>query len=361
MAQAPGAVDSASTAWIYFLCAGTMALEAHRSPPVAFLSSSAVHNPGSVRLHRRPTSDLGDRIGSVQSGAGTTRRLGGRLQGGFLAALVTAGAHLASGRRGRRHVHGRRRGCCLVQRSGFLLSGMLQGKNVPEDEGESGTIEDLHQQWGLHSLTDADLEQLKSGLPVQKQERDGPTGSGLVVVEVDAPPSVVLECLESFERYHEMIPVVRQAELVSRTPMAQGNTLARLNYRISKFWLNLSVVHKIDRTKGTVHFDLDKTCSKVVLQQASGFWQVEQAPGGHPSRTRIWLRATLRASSLLPHWVVDYAAERALRRATSWMKPYTESLWLNKQLNRYRKEDWAGEEDIKVNLPAGLQLLPSMA
>jgi len=222
-------------------------------------------------------------------------------------------------------------------------------------------MEDLYQRWGLHSLTDSDLEQLQSGLPVQKQQRDGPTGSGLVVVEVDVPPSAVLECLESFEHYQEMIPVVRQVELVSRTPVKQDVTLARVNYRISKFWLNLSVAHRMDRTEGTIEFDLDESCSKIVLQQASGFWQVERAPGVHTTRTRIWLRATIRASSMLPHWIIDYAAARALRRATCWLKPYMESLWWNRQLNRLRKEERTEDDSFKINCPAGLQLLPSVA
>jgi len=343
------------------LSSSTMALGGQQSLSMAFLPSNTVRSPRINLLCQRPTSHLGDRLGCVTSSVGSTCSPGGRLYGGLLASTVAAGAGLASRQRPVRRGRAQHRGRSFMQRSGFLLGRVLEGREALEDDEESVTMADLQQKWGLHSLTDADLEQLQSGLPVQKQERDGPTGSGLVVFEVHAPPSLVAECLESFEHYQEMIPVVRQAEVVSRTPMTQGIMLARLKYRISKFWLNLSVVHRVDRTKGTIQFDLDESCSKVVVQQASGFWQVEQAPGGHPSKTRIWLRATLRASSLLPHWIIDYAAARALRRATAWLKPHTESLWWNRLLDRLRKEDWAEDDRFKVAFPSSFQLLPSMA
>lgn len=219
-----------------------------------------------------------------------------------------------------------------MQRRGLLLRQPLGCPSIPHEEEAASPPPDLgalRQKWGPHSLTETEREQLSSGLTVQKQERDGPTGSGLVAFEVDAPPSFILEFLEKFEKYPEMIPVVRHAELLSRTPSGKG-MLARLNYKISRFWLNLTVVHRVDRADSTIRFDLDEACSKLVLHEAFGFWELEQAPGDDPNRTRVWLRASLHASGLVPRWIIEYAAVRALRRATSWMKPYAERAWLEK-------------------------------
>lgn len=44
--------------------------------------------------------------------------------------------------------------------------------------------------------------------------------------------------------------------------------------------------------------------------------------------SRVWLRVDLCAASWLPHWLIDYASERALTRATAWLKPNVEQLWL---------------------------------
>lgn len=147
--------------------------------------------------------------------------------------------------------------------------------------------------------------------------------------DVNAPASVVLGCLESFEDYPDMIPVVRQARIKSRLWETASKLTAMSKYRISRFWLSVSVVHHVDRDDGLVRFDLDPSCTGtgLVLREASGFWMVQPSPCGNPNRCRVWLCTGLRASTLLPHWLIDYAAERALRRATTWLRPHVETVW----------------------------------
>jgi hypothetical protein len=192
--------------------------------------------------------------------------------------------------------------------------------------------------WGTHSLTAEDITQVEGGLIVQKQQRHGGQGTGCVVFEVKAPPSVVLRSLSRFEDYTLMIPVVRQAHVQSRQSCMDGSVMARVSYKISKFWLGLSASHVCDVDAGIVRFDLDQGSSRF-LREASGFWQVEQLPGKHKDRCRVWLRARVRAASMVPAWIVDYAAERALRRATSWLGTYTESVWKELQVQQLWKDD----------------------
>jgi len=48
----------------------------------------------------------------------------------------------------------------------------------------------------------------------------------------------------------------------------------------------------------------------------------------------VWLLCELRVSKLLPTWITDYAAKRAMPRATTWLKPQVEAaakLWLKKK------------------------------
>ena len=47
--------------------------------------------------------------------------------------------------------------------------------------------------------------------------------------------------------------------------------------------------------------------------------------------TRVYLIAELQISRALPTFIVDYAADRAMPRATTWLKPQVEAaaaLWL---------------------------------
>lgn len=47
--------------------------------------------------------------------------------------------------------------------------------------------------------------------------------------------------------------------------------------------------------------------------------------------TRVWLLCEVKVSSVLPSFIVDYTAKRAMPRATTWLKPQVEAaatLWL---------------------------------
>jgi hypothetical protein len=214
----------------------------------------------------------------------------------------------------------------------------------------------------MHSLTADDLIQLEKGLPVQKQQRHGGQGTGFVVFEVNAPSSVVLDSLSKLEDYTKMIPVVRQAEVQTRQTLMDGSIIARVSYKISKFWLGLTACHVLNPAAGTVCFDLDPSSSRF-LQEASGFWEVEQV-GKHANRSRVWLRASIRSSFMVPSWIIDYAAERALRRATSWLGPYTERVWKELQVQQLWKHhghvEVRRESDRTSLYDAAQRLYPSV-
>lgn len=179
----------------------------------------------------------------------------------------------------------------------------------------------------LPTLTTEDKSQLARGLRVQRQTRQGPQGQGLVVFDVHAPPELVLERLTDFENYPYMIPVVRRATVHSHRVSEAGTEITWCSYRISRFLLGVSVVNSVNRTAGFVKFDLDPNVSAMMLQDVTGFWHVEQLGGREEVLSRVWLKVDLRAASWLPHWLIDYASERALSRATAWLKPNVEELW----------------------------------
>jgi len=216
----------------------------------------------------------------------------------------------------------------------------------------------------LPRLSPAEIVQLRSGERVQKQVRDGNTGTGTVVLEVDAPPSLVLDCLRRFEDYEGMIPVVRKSKVASKEEADDGTLSASVEYRISKFWLKLTAVHHcsqeecVSGDRGMVCFDLDQNTKSCVLQSASGFWYVEPCPDGR--RSRVWLQVGLEASPLIPKWIIDYAAERALRRATSWMAPYVQELHSRNTQEADKASSWSllrrKQDDQRPHPPLQLQL-----
>jgi hypothetical protein len=200
----------------------------------------------------------------------------------------------------------------------------------------------------LPRLSGTQLELLRSGERVQEQSKMGREGSGFVVVDVKAPPFVVWECLLDFEKYPEYIGTVRSMTMftnsnlkqsyIAEKPVLPGTgretrhygtaSITRASFVLSKFQLKIAAVHKY-RPHPDGHymeFSLDKACKNVVLQDAKGIWYTENEPEGRKGYTRVWLLCELSVSRLLPTFIVDYAAKRAMPRASNWIKPTVEAL-----------------------------------
>jgi len=206
----------------------------------------------------------------------------------------------------------------------------------------------------LPKLSQTQIQALHAGERVQEQSRMGREGSGYVVVDVKVPPYVVWECLLDFEDYPSMISTVKEMQLytseklntgyVNEKPLLPGTgremrhygtpSVTRASFVLSKFRLNIAAVHKYSPHPDGDYmiFTLDKSCTNMVLKGAKGIWHTVENPDGREGYTRVYLLCEVKISRALPNFIVDYTADRAMPRATSWLKPYVESAaetWLN--------------------------------
>lgn len=201
----------------------------------------------------------------------------------------------------------------------------------------SGVVEPLP--FALPTLTPMQRQLLEAGERVQEQSRMGRDGSGFVVLDVEAPDFCVWECLLDFDRYPELIGTVRSMQMFTNTHLKQSYvaerpveshkllygraSITRAKFVLSKFKLNIAAVHKYTPHPDGhfMEFSLDKANRNIVLKHAKGIWYTEKEPDGRKGVTRVWLLCELSVSSVLPKFVVDYTAERAMPRATKWLKP----------------------------------------
>lgn len=212
--------------------------------------------------------------------------------------------------------------------------------------------------FALPSLSAEQSRRVISGERVQFQDDMGRAGSGFVVWDVKAPASVVWDCLLDFQSYPQTIPTVREVVMYTNTHLKEDYraekpldyedgtvaickhgvpSVTRAQFSLSKFRLKIAAVHKYrPHPRGDyMIFTLDPASTNVVLKYAKGIWYTESNPDGKEGHTRVWLLCELRVSRLLPQWIVDYAAARAMPRATTWLKPQTEAaamLWLKDEI-----------------------------
>jgi hypothetical protein len=165
----------------------------------------------------------------------------------------------------------------------------------------------------------------------------GREGHGWVVLDLPVHPDDALNELRDFRKYRENIPTVRGVDIVTST-----DTRTLVDYTLSKFRLRVGVVQTVNIKDRLIQFHLDKARSNPVLKVAEGFWYVQELPSksGNPedTKSRIWFSANVVASRLLPGPIVDYAADRALRRATKWLETHFTQESVKKQFDRKRQD-----------------------
>ena len=221
----------------------------------------------------------------------------------------------------------------------------------------------------LPNLSVENLDKLRLGERVQEQERMKSSGTGYVVMDVDSDIESIWKVLLDFHNYAELIPTVRNVTMVTKT-VGEGEgegrvneedalaasataftdgTLARLGFGspsvtrasfvLSKLRLNIAAVHKYTPHPAGGHmvFTLDPSCANVVLKMAEGVWHTQPCPYD-PSKTRLWLLCSIRVSRALPKWIMNYAAGRAMPRATEWVRPAVE------RVKETRRRDGEGGE-----------------
>ncbi|GMH79727.1 hypothetical protein TL16_g08245 [Triparma laevis f. inornata] len=208
----------------------------------------------------------------------------------------------------------------------------------------------------LPGLTEEQRGALRNGERIQEQKNMKREGKGYVVMDVKASENNVWNVLLDFASYPNNIPTVRTMTMFTNTkiklpytaeseipPDFLNGRLAELKYGLpsvtrakfvlSKFRLNIAAIHKYrPHPKGHyMVFTLDPANTNMVLKSAKGVWHTQEAPEGREGYTRVWLLCEVKVSRALPPFITDYAARRAMPRATQWLRPCVEAasqLWL---------------------------------
>jgi len=206
-----------------------------------------------------------------------------------------------------------------VHESASQVKTIANLNNVRKDDSNTQTNEQRPQ---LPELSDKDLALLARGERVQRQMRDGRVGTGMVVQDVEADIPLVFAVLTDIDRYPERISTVRKA-----VTYKTGNRLKKTQFQISKFRLQVNTELRCLQQQNMLEFTIDPERPAPFLEDATGFWFLEDVSSGAETRTRVWLVAGIACSALLPTAIVDYAASKALPRATTWVKPVMEELY----------------------------------
>ncbi len=211
---------------------------------------------------------------------------------------------------------------------------------------------------GLPILTKMDMERLHRGENVLQQQIRKHSAMGSAVIDVKADVDVVMQTIQKYADYAQMIDSVRKVKIHS---LQETTTCAE--FKVSRFKLRFCFLLTKLVGRNCVEFVLDPHSGRVgknLLNAGRGLWFVEEPEDRPKGYTRVWFTARFDYGTIVPKFLITYSSFRALPKATSWIKPVCEAEQKRriKAMSSQRKqEEEHGDIPVKNCSVSGVHLL----
>ncbi len=222
---------------------------------------------------------------------------------------------------------------------------------------------------------------LKQGKPYQTQvQKEGGTGGrGLVVQDIDAPPSVVWGRILDYDHYASMVPKTiesknydvvdvtskaKSKKVNKSTPIPFESHLSQIIYTRMKVGfpllkLEFFIKHLYYPSLNSLTWTLDY--SKLSdFNDSCGYWYViphpENDDNDNPTKTRVYYSVEVSMFDWVPKFVVDFMSTKALTDATAWVKKYSEMEYgkeKQKMMQQKKEQVTSKSDDIHLSSSSG--------
>ena len=172
-------------------------------------------------------------------------------------------------------------------------------------------------------LTAAEMEILRSGIPVRKQVKQGNGGRGIAIMDVSAPIDVVMNVILDFPMYPKWIDQLSKCEIYDKSSEGSQKYIYA-DFIISSMMMTVQyyIKHTYTPSKNLITWTLDYG-KESDLDDSTGYWLAYPSPDD-PKKTRVEYSVDLRVGGWVPGFVEDMLANQGLEDATKWMKRESE-------------------------------------
>jgi len=175
-------------------------------------------------------------------------------------------------------------------------------------------------------LTFDQQTKLESMLPVVTQERSGTSGRALVIQDIKALPSLVMERLLDLNNYNKMVPRVKKVESYETITFTNGTKQMSAVFDVGAFTFKFKYYLRLTYTPsyGTFTWTLDYN-KESDFDDNVGHWQVMP----HPTKngwSRVLYSCELKLYKWIPDFIVNFLTKTALVESTTWIRRESEKI-----------------------------------
>lgn len=169
-------------------------------------------------------------------------------------------------------------------------------------------------------LSAAEKAQVAAGKPVFKKMEGDEGGRGVAVFQVNAPPAVVWDVLQQFERYPTWIDNVDETEVYRK----KGEDVD-VRFEISSMGVSVEyfISHKVRDKDRYMTWTLDYS-RESDLGDSVGAWKVD-AVEGDANKSVVTYSVDLKTRGWVPGFIRTLLVDKGLQNATSWVAKVSEA------------------------------------
>jgi hypothetical protein len=175
-----------------------------------------------------------------------------------------------------------------------------------------------------YTLTPEQNKKLNAGEPVVINQRNGKSGRGIVIQDIQAPPHVCIDRISDLRNYHKMVPNVKNIDIYEENTYPNGTTKVGAMFKVGVslvtfgYYLRLTYEPKYVTYTWTLDYQYNSD-----FDDNTGHWQAMTHPT-KPGWTRVLYSTEVKLFSWIPEFVVTFLTKTALIESTVWVKRESE-------------------------------------
>ena len=177
-----------------------------------------------------------------------------------------------------------------------------------------------------YKITLEQNKKLNAGEPVTINVRDGSSGRGIVIQDVNATPDIVMGRIRDLKNYPKMVAAVKSIDIYSsekfKNETIQEGAQFKVGISLMTFTYFLKLTYEPKYHTLTWTLDYSKYSD---FEDNTGHWQVVPHPT-KPGWSRVLYSSEVKLFSWIPEFVITFLTKTALMEANAWVKKESEKL-----------------------------------
>jgi len=206
----------------------------------------------------------------------------------------------------------------------LVFLGLVQAADKNKPHGHKGVLEPYSGKPLPCKPTGEQSKKLDKGEPVMITETVGKSGRGVVIQDVNSPPSICMDKIRDLPKYPKMVPHVKSIEIYETKKSFTGQVKVGAKYNVGLMGMGFGyfLMHTYEPLYNTLTWTLDYTKNSD-FDDNVGHWQVMN----HPTKkgwSRVLYSTNVKLFPWIPKIVVNFLTSKALVESTSWVKRESE-------------------------------------